>query len=109
MSSEFWGLLDQEVLQVVWFHPPAGRESLGDLVAQFINGKLARGMPGISEDQKEQFLKDLAKEISEAGVQMKKAGHREVGELWAKLSQRSELAVLSEEFHWFSQEIRWTS
>ena len=108
-SNDFWGSLFTDVLQVIWHHAPAGTEALGWKVSEFIESKLARGSPELTEEQQAKFIVDLGKEITQAAQDLTKAGHWALGAHWSKMAAPQELQKLAQEFSWFSKEIRWTN
>ena len=108
-SNDFWGSLHTDVLQVIWHHVPAGTEALGLKVSEFIEAKLVRGTPELTEEQQAKFIVDLGKEITQAGQDLTKAGHLALGAHWSKMGAPQELQKLAKKFSWFSKEIRWTN
>jgi hypothetical protein len=65
-SNDFYRILSEEFLDVPWRSQPAATEKFGSLVAEYIEGKINRGLKidEVTDDEKIKFKKTLKESLT---------------------------------------------
>jgi hypothetical protein len=107
-SNDFYRILSEEFLDVPWRSQPAATEKFGSLVAEYIEGKINRGLKidEVTDDEKIKFKKTLKELLLDASRSWKEAARPDLEKFFAKTEGAIE--QIATDFSWFSaNELIW--